>query len=172
MVLFTAPVAGLRCRIYSLGDTEVDFIACTDECAVTIYSTGSSWRYFRLNCEQHCLPINESHFGVPYITTCCSYDLCSLHVFQEASFLGDVKVKQIYETSFSPTSTAFITSTRTPVEPMFTSSQSSSSNTSSKLHNDYYNVLNLLTSCNGFWILVSGCVIIAIVLVGINVFCI
>ena len=141
MVLFTVPVVSLRCRIYNLGDRVVDFIACTGECAVTIYSTGSSWRYFRLNCENNCIPRNNSHFGLSYITTCCSYDLCFLHVLQEPSFLGDVKIKQS-ETSFSPTSSAFIPSTRTPVEPMFTSSLSlSSSNINSKLHNNYYNVL-------------------------------
>lgn len=144
MVLFATPVVSMRCRIYAFGDTEVDFTNCTDgECAVTIYSTGSSWRYYKLDCEQNCLPINESIRGYLYITACCSYNLCSLDVLQtlNPNFPDNVNIKRIdpnYASSFAATSTstAFITSntsfsiTGTPVETMITSSPSPSSNTS------------------------------------------
>ena len=158
MLFVTAPVVSLRCRIYATGDTEVDFTSCIGQCSVTIYLTGSSWRYYRLNCEENCVPRNKSLFGLTYITTCCSYDLCSLRVLRalEPCFREYVELKRIdanYESSFSATSTAFITSntsftlssiTRTLVEPMFTSSpppSPSPSNINSKLYNNYYNFL-------------------------------
>lgn len=194
VLLFTAPIVSLKCRIYAPGYTEVDFTSCPGKCAVTIYQDppGSSWRYFELTCKQNCLPKNYTALGLPYIDTCCSYDLCSLHVLQalEPSFPNNVKVKRIdlnYESSLSATTTAFITSntsfifssiTKTPVKPMFTSSPSplsppsSSYNNNSKLYNNYYNIhINFLLVVD-VWIVVSGYVvmgIINIVLVCINI---
>ena len=192
--MFTAPIVSLKCRIYALGYTEVDFTSCTGKCAVTIYQNppGSSWQYYRLNCEQNCLPENETELGVLYIKTCCSYDLCSLHVLQtlQPSFPNNVKVKRIdlnYESSFSATTTAFITSntsfifnsiTKTPVKPMFTSSPSplpsppSSYNNNSKLYKSYYNVLINFLLVVDVWIVVSSYIVMAIiniVLVCINI---
>ena len=109
-----------------------------------------------MNCEENCLPRNETGInGMPFITTCCSYDLCSFHVSRALkSGLPDVvKTKRInsnYESTFSATSTAIIASntsfsfssiTGTPVETITSSPSLPSSNTSSKFYNNYYNVL-------------------------------